>query len=82
MANKIVNGKQCTLVWYVDDNKLSHIEAKVVEYLIDGLKNHCGELVVTRGKKHTFLGMNKNVTEDKSIEIEMKEQFFEALVTR
>ena len=54
VANKILNGKQCTLVWYVDDNKVSHIEAKLVEDLIGDLKNHCGELVVTRGKKHTF----------------------------
>jgi len=27
VANKIINGKQCTIVWYVDDNKISHINA-------------------------------------------------------
>ena len=30
VKNKLVNGKQCTLVWYVDDNKVSHMEEKVV----------------------------------------------------
>ena len=30
VANKIVNGKQCNLVFYVEDNKVSHIEARVV----------------------------------------------------
>ena len=30
VANKLVNGKQCTLVWFVDYNKVSHTEAKVV----------------------------------------------------
>ena len=33
VANKMVNGKQCILVWYVDDKKVSHMESKVVEDL-------------------------------------------------
>ena len=47
VANKMVNGKQFTLVWYVEDNKVSHMEAKVVEFLINDLKNRFGELLVT-----------------------------------
>ena len=47
VANKLVNVKQCTLVWCVDDNKGLHMEAKVVENLINDLKKHFGELVVT-----------------------------------
>ena len=54
VKNKLVNGKQCTLVWYVDDNKVSQMEARVVEGLINNLKKHFGELLVTRGKKHIF----------------------------
>ena len=30
VANKMLNGRKCTLVWYVDDNKVSHMEAKLV----------------------------------------------------
>ena len=30
IASKMINGNQCTIVWYVDDNKISHIEVKVV----------------------------------------------------
>ena len=30
VANKIINGKQLTLVWHVDDIKASHVEEKVV----------------------------------------------------
>ena len=62
VVNKLVNGKQCTFVWYVDDNKVLHMEKKLVEDLINNLKKHFGELVVTRGKKRTFLGMNINIT--------------------
>ena len=39
VGNKMVNGKQYTLVWYVEDNKVLYMEAKVVYYLIDDLKN-------------------------------------------
>ena len=55
VSNKLVNGKPCTRVWYVDDNKVSHMEAKVVEDLINDLKNHFGELVVARGKITYFV---------------------------
>ena len=40
------------------------MKAKVVEDLIKLLQNHFGELVVNRGKKHTFLGMDINITEE------------------
>ena len=28
VANKIVNGKQMTVIWHVDDLKVSHVELK------------------------------------------------------
>jgi hypothetical protein len=28
--NKMIEGKQCTIVWHVDDLKISHVDAKVV----------------------------------------------------
>ena len=40
VANKLVNGKQCTIFCYVDDNKVSHMEAEVVEDLIKYFKNY------------------------------------------
>ena len=30
VANAIIDGKQCTICWYVDDNKISHMDPKVV----------------------------------------------------
>ena len=44
----MVYGKQCIHVWYVEINKVSHLEEKIVEDLINDLKNHFGELLVTR----------------------------------
>ena len=48
VANKIFNGKQYTLVWYVDENKVSQMGEKVVDNLINDLKKHFGGLLVIR----------------------------------
>ena len=38
VANKIINGHQFTIVWHVDDLKLSHKDPKVVDEMIRYLK--------------------------------------------
>ena len=30
VANKMVNGSQCTIAWHVDDNNISHVDSEVV----------------------------------------------------
>ena len=30
VANKMIDGKQCTIAWYVDDMKISHVDPNVV----------------------------------------------------
>ena len=81
VANKVINGKQCTIVWYVADNKVSHVDKNVVTEVIEMMKGHFGDLVVTRGNTHNFLGMNIRITKEKSIEIQMKDQLNEAIAT-
>ena len=54
MENKLVNGKQCMIVWYVDDNKVSHVERKVIDELLSKIKSFFGDITVTRGKEHIF----------------------------
>jgi len=31
VANKDIRGKQCTILWHVDDLKLSHVSKKVLD---------------------------------------------------
>ena len=57
VANKIVNGKQCTICWYVDDNKISHEDENVVTEMITEIEKYFGKMVVSRGDKHDLLGM-------------------------
>lgn len=79
VANKMINGKQCTVVWYVDDNKISHMDQAVLDDLIKTLKDHFGDLKVVKGNKHEFLGMNIIIHDDGKVEYEMKKQLQEAI---
>jgi hypothetical protein len=52
VVNKMVHGKQLTVAWHVDDLKISHVDTKVVDSLIDDLdhessvrRRHCLSLV-------------------------------------
>ena len=82
VANKVINGQQCTIVWYVDDNKLSHKDPTVVTKVLEIMKDHFGDLVIHRGKigeKFDYLGMEITIEKDKKIKIEMKDQLNEAI---
>ena len=62
VANKIVNGKQLTVVWHVDDLKLSHVDSKVIDQMIEWLKKkyedkEIGVIKPSRGKVHDYLAM-------------------------
>ena len=58
--NKMINGKQCTILWHVDDIKISHVDSSVVTCILDTINDEYGKtdpLTVTRGKVHDYLGM-------------------------
>ena len=75
----MINGKQCTIAWYVDDNKVSHEDPKVVTDIIEEIKKHFGDLKVNRGNIHDFLGMKIKINGNKTISLDMKDQINEAL---
>jgi hypothetical protein len=58
VANKTIYGKQCTIAWYVDDMKISHVDPNVVTKEIQEIENKFGKMTVAQGTSHTFLGMN------------------------
>jgi hypothetical protein len=79
VANKMVDGKQCTICWYVDDNKISHVNPKTVDWVIEEIENKFGKMTVKRGKSHTFVGIDFTMTEDGKVEINMKEYIKECI---
>ena len=65
VMNKTINGEQCTVVWHVDDAKISHKDPKVVSEVIALLNKKYGELqevTENRGKIHDYLGMTIDYT--------------------
>ena len=73
VANKMINGKQYTIAWYVDDTKISHVDQKVVSHIIEQLEERFGEMTVKRGSDHVFLGMNIAYKSNGTAEIIMRE---------
>ena len=73
VANKMINGKQCTITWYVDDVKVYHENSEVVSNIIKILESKFGALRTTRGKKHTYLGIKNELMANKKNSIDMRE---------
>ena len=74
VANKMVNGKQLTVVWHVDDLKASHKMKSVVDQFIEWVKKKygsIGEVKVVYGLRHVYLGMNFDFSINGSIKIDM-----------
>ena len=80
IANCEIEGTQCTVAWYVDDNKISHVNPDVVTMIIGKIEDQIGKMTVTRGKEHVlFLGMNIRYTENRTAIITMKEYLKESI---
>ena len=74
VANKMIRGKQCTILWHVDDLKISHVEPEVVTMIIQQLSDRFGkvsDLTATRGKKHDYLGMVLDYSVPGKVSIDM-----------
>ena len=74
VANKMVNGKQLTVSWHVDDLKVSHECSKVVSEFIGWVVKtygKIGEVKTTRGKVHEYLGMKLDYRAGGRVTIDM-----------
>jgi len=74
VANKKINGKQCTIIWHVDDLKISHTEKNVVYNITEHLSNRFGKegpLTLDSGKILKYLGMMLDYTSKNKVKISM-----------
>jgi hypothetical protein len=74
VANKMINGKQCTVGWHVDDAQLSHVEPKVVDVIINLMNAEFGKeapLTISRGKVHDYLGMKFDYSVEGEVTVDM-----------
>ena len=74
VMNRIVDGKQLTVTWHVDDLKISHVLSTVVDSFIEDLEREFGKetpLSKSRGKVHDYLGMTLDFSKPGEVTVTM-----------
>jgi hypothetical protein len=74
VVNKLMDGTQCTILWHVDDLKLSHLKQHVLEDLVNTLNERYDKiapLTVTRGDIHDYLGMTLDYSVPGEVTVQM-----------
>ena len=75
VANHIVNGKQHTITWHVDDLKSSHIDPKVNGEFLKWLNKVYGSVREVKGvcgHKHDYLAMDLDFSEKGVLKVDMR----------
>jgi hypothetical protein len=70
VANKMINVAQFTVIWHVDDIKMSYQSEKVLDAEVAWLETIYGPLVGGKGDEHTYLGMDLKFNNQK-VEVTM-----------
>ena len=71
----MINGQQMTVVWHVDDLKVSHVDAAEVEKFVRQMEKTFGKdtlLTVPRGQVHDYLGMTLDFRTKGKVQINME----------
>ena len=82
--NKLVNGKQLTVVWHVDDLKISHVDENVVNTLLEDLNLKFGGesgLTTSTGKVHDYLGMTLDYSTPSMVQLTMFDYLQDIIAT-
>ena len=79
IANKIIDKKQFTIAWYVDDMKISHANQDEVNQIIQDIERKFGKMSVTQGHKHKFLVVDSNFKHDCTVTVQMKDYLQERM---
>jgi hypothetical protein len=87
VANRMIEGDQMTICFHVDDCNLSHHKNKVMDSMIDYLRQEyesifedgSGAMTVSRGKIHKYLNMTLDYTVRGQVKITMSDNVDEIL---
>jgi len=76
VANKMIDGKQHTIRFHVDDLMASHVSKTINDKFLEWLNKmygHCGEVKATRGDFHHYLAMHFDFSHNGQVRIHMKD---------
>jgi hypothetical protein len=72
VANKMVNGLQMMIRWYVDDLMISHLKQEEIMQVVQQIKDiYCDNLKENVGAVHDYLGMTFDYSFYKEVQINM-----------
>ena len=74
VVNKMVDGKQLTMAWHVDDLKVSHEKEEVLDEFIGMMQNQFGKdtpLSISRGPVQDYLGMTLDFSKKGRVVVKM-----------
>ena len=74
VVNKMVDGKQLTMAWHVDDLKVSHEKEEVLDEFIGMMQNKFGQdapLSISCGPVQDYLGMTLDFSEQGRVMVKM-----------
>ena len=72
----MIDGKQCTILWHVNNPKISNVKSEVVTSVIALINAELGTdatITVQRGKIHEYLGMTLDFIKQHKVVILMTE---------
>ena len=67
------------MTWYVNDLKFSHVQCAVVDEVIELVESHFGKMTVTRGNKHSYVGVDFEFQLDGGVTLCQKDHLLEAI---
>jgi hypothetical protein len=82
VVNKMIDGKQFTIVWYTDNLKFSHVNSSVVSKMIEAVKSEFGkeyEVTVHGGKVHDYIGMQLDFSNKSKVVMTMHDYIDELI---
>jgi len=74
VQTKVIGGRQCTILWHVDDIKESHVDSKVVSEVLGELEKEYGKeapRTVSCGKRRNYLVMVLDYSTRGAVQISM-----------
>jgi len=77
--NKGTGANQCTVLLYVDDIMITCADISTVDHVVEHLTGVYQTVKVTRGKKHSYLGMSLDFSKDGDCKITMDGYIAEVL---
>jgi len=88
VANKVINGHICTVLWHVDDIKISSVSVAAVDDVLKKIDDKYGQevvqgkkvsLVTHRGKVHKYLGMTISFEQKGKVKFTMYDYIYDLL---